>query len=309
MMDVHIGAKQVKLPDFLIVGAARSATTSLYYYFKNYGEIYMPVRKEPWFFSYVNNPPHYSSPGAYEVVYKLEDYIDLFKISRSDQLIGEASPSYLFMHDTTIRNIKEIYGKPYEKLKIIIILRNPVERAYSHFMMHKRGYREPLDFEEAIAPETIAVRLRDNWDIFYDYVGCGLYYAQVKAYLDEFPEAKVVLYDDLVGESGKVLRDLSGFLGVDFRGDVELGTYNKSGVPRVDFLNGLINRSSLFRDFLMAVIPEPVRKRMKHKVYKFNMKPLEMSAKQKDYLSSVFVRDIENLSGLLHRDLSDWLRV
>jgi hypothetical protein len=307
-MIVQVGLKGVKLPDFLIVGAARSATTSLYYYLKNYDEIFMPVRKEPWFFSYVNNPPGYSSPGAYDVVYKLEDYIDLFKTSRSDQIIGEASPSYLFMHDTTIRNIKDVYGKPYEKLKIIIILRNPIERAYSHFMMHRRGYKEPLDFEEAIAPETIAARLRDNWDIFYDYVRCGLYYAQVKAYLDEFPETKVVLYDDLVGESSKVLRELCGFLGVDFRGDIILERLNKSGVPRLGMLNKLINGSSLFKDFLMAVIPEPVRKLMKHKVYKFNMKPLKMNTKQEEYLSSTFGKDIENLSRLLKRDLSNWLQ-
>jgi len=306
-MIVPVDLKEVKLPDFLIVGAARSATTSLFYYLKNYDEIYMPIRKEPWFFSYVNNPPGYSSPGAYDVVYKLEDYIDLFKASRGDQIIGEASPSYLFMHDTTIRNIRDVYGKHYKKLKIIIVLRDPVERAYSHYMMHKRGYREPLDFEEAIAPETIAVRLRDNWDIFYDYVSCGLYYAQVKAYLDEFPEVKVFLYDDLAGESGKVLRELCGFLGVDFRDDVIFERLNKSGVPRLGMLNKLINGSSLFKDFLMAVIPEPVRKRMKHKVYKFNMKPLKMNPKQESYLSSAFGKDIENLSRLLNRDLSKWL--
>lgn len=307
-MIVQVDLKEVKLPDFLIVGAARSATTSLYYYLKTYDEIYMPLRKEPWFFSYVNKPPDYSSPGAYEVVHRLGDYIDLFKASRSDQIIGEASPSYLFTHGRTITNIKDVYGELYEKLKIIIILRNPVDRAYSHFMLHKRGYREPLDFEKAIAPETISVRLRDNWDIFYDYVGCGFYYAQVKAYLDEFPEVKVVLYDDLAGESGNVLRDLCGFLGVNFRDDVKLGTYNKSGVPRIGFLNALINRSSLIQGFLMAVIPQPVRMRMKHKVNKLNMKPVGMSLKQKDYLSSAFGKDIENLSRLLNRDLSNWLR-
>jgi len=306
-MIVPVDLKEVKLPDFLIVGAARSATTSLFYYLKNYDEIYMPIRKEPWFFSYVNNPPGYSSPGAYDVVHKLEDYIDLFKASRGDQIIGEASPSYLFMHDTTIRNIRDVYGKHYKKLKIIIVLRDPVERAYSHYMMHKRGYREPLDFEEAIAPETIAVRLRENWDIFYDYVSCGLYYAQVKAYLDEFPEVKVFLYDDLTGEEGKALRELCGFLGVDFRDDVKLGTYNKSGVPRVEFLNGLINRSSLIKDFLMAVIPRSVANLLRHKVYKFNMKPAKMSPKQEEYLSSAFGKDIENLSRLLNRDLSKWL--
>ena len=70
------------------------------------------------------------------------------------------------------------------------------------------------------------------------------------------------------GGPGKALRELCEFLSVDFREDVKLGIYNKSGVPKSDFLNGLINKQSLFKDFLMAVVPEQVRKRMKHKVYK-----------------------------------------
>lgn len=175
-MIVQTGSEESRLPDFLIVGAARSATTPLFYYLKNYGEIYMPARKEPWFFSYADNPPDYSSPGAYDVVSRLEDYAALFKAARPDQIIGEASPSYLFTHDTAIRNIKNVYGGLYENLRIIIILRNPAERAYSHFMLHKRGYKEPLDFEKAIEPGTIAARRRDNWDIFYDYTGCGADY-------------------------------------------------------------------------------------------------------------------------------------
>lgn len=79
---------------------------------------------------------------------------------------------------TSSRTIQRygIYGGLYEKLRIIIILRNPAERAYSHFMLHKRGYKEPLDFEKAIEPGTIAARRRDNWDIFYDYTGCGADY-------------------------------------------------------------------------------------------------------------------------------------
>lgn len=307
-MIVQVGSKEVRLPDFMIVGAARSATTSLHYYLNSYEGISIPL-KEPWFFSYVDNPPGYSSPGAYNVISRLEDYISLYKNIPSSRIIGDASPSYLYTYDTTIRNIKDIYGELYEILKIIIVLRNPIERAYSHFMMHKRGYKEPLDFEEAIAPEIIAARLRDNWDIFYDYVGCGQYYAQVKAYIEAFPHVKVLLYDDLTGGPGKALRELCEFLSVDFREDVKLGIYNKSGVPKSDFLNGLINKQSLFKDFLMAVVPEQVRKRMKHKVYKFNMRSLKMNPKQEEYLSSAFGKDIENLSRLLNRDLSGWLRV
>ena len=307
-MIVKTGSTESKLPDFLIVGAARSATTSLFYYLKNYDEIYMPARKEPWFFSYADNPPNYSSPGAYDVVYKFEDYEALFRAARPDQIIGEASPSYLFTYAAAIRNIKNVYGELYDKLRIIIILRNPAERAYSHFMLHKRGYKEPLDFRKAIEPDTIAARRRDNWDIFYDYTGCSLYYEQVKAYVEEFPHVKVLLYEDLARNPVKTLREICEFLSVDYREDVKLERLNKSGVPKFELLNEIINKSSFLKDFLMAVIPMTVRKRMKHKAYTLNMKPTGMSREQMDALSPFYARDIENLSELLGRDLSVWLK-
>ena len=306
-MIVQTGSEESKLPDFLIVGAARSATTSLFYYLKNYDEIYMPARKEPWFFSYAGNPPDYSSPGAYDVVSKLDDYAALFKAARPDQIIGEASPSYLFTYSAVIRNIKDVYGGLYDKLRIIIILRNPAERAYSHFMLHKRGYKEPLDFRKAIEPDTIASRRRDNWDIFYDYTGCGLYYEQVKAYMEEFPHVKVLLYEDLVQDPRKTLTDICEFLSVDYREDVKLERLNKSGVPKFELLNEIINKSSLLKDFLMAVIPVSVRKRMKHRAYMVNMKPVGMSEEYREYLRPFYVKDVENLSALLKRDLSVWL--
>ncbi|HML94947.1 MAG TPA: sulfotransferase [Thermodesulfobacteriota bacterium] len=306
-MIVQTGSEESKLPDFLIVGAARSATTSLFYYLKNYDEIYMPARKEPWFFSYAGNPPDYSSPGAYDVVSKLDDYAALFKAARPDQIIGEASPSYLFTYSAVIRNIKDVYGGLYDKLRIIIILRNPAERAYSHFMLHKRGYKEPLDFRKAIEPDTITARRRDNWDIFYDYTGCGLYYEQVKAYMEEFPHVKVLLYEDLVQDPRKTLTDICEFLSVDYREDVKLERLNKSGVPKFELLNEIINKSSLLKDFLMAVIPVSVRKRMKHRAYMVNMKPVGMSEEYREYLRPFYVKDVENLSALLKRDLSVWL--
>ncbi|WP_421020764.1 sulfotransferase domain-containing protein, partial [Klebsiella pneumoniae] len=86
---------------------------------------------------------------------------------------------------------------------------------------------------------------RDNWDIFYDYISCGLYYAQVKAYLEELPQVKVILYEDLAGEPGKALREICEFLSVDFREDVKLERLNKSGIPKFGLLNELINKSPL----------------------------------------------------------------
>ncbi|MCC6713173.1 MAG: sulfotransferase domain-containing protein [Candidatus Dadabacteria bacterium] len=114
---------------------------------------------------------------------------------------------------------------------------------------------------------------------------CGLYYEQVKAYIEGFPHVKVLLYEDLAQNPGKTLREICEFLSVDYREDVKLERLNKSGVPKFELLNEIINKSSLLKDFLMAVIPMTVRKRMKHKAYMLNMKPVGIPLEQMVSLS------------------------
>lgn len=306
-MIVNIDKKEVKLPDFLIVGAAKSGTTTLYYYLKQYTEIFLPPIKEPRFFSFVNNPPNYSYPGPYEVTWKLEDYIDLFKGSKINQLIGEASPSYLYTHERAIKNMKDVYGDDYKKLKIVIILRNPIERAYSQFMMNKRNYTEPFDFEQAFLQETIATRLNNNWNIFFDYISAGLYFSQVKAYLNEFSNVKILFYDDLVENQAQLIKELCEFLNVDFRDDLGVGRYNVSGAPRVDYINKLISEPSRLKNFVKKVLPRDIRQEIRNITSKINLKPVEMSMQQRKYLSSIFKEDVHNLSKLFNKDLSKWL--
>lgn len=119
---------------------------------------------------------------------------------------------------------------------------------------------------------------------------------------------KVLLYEDLAQNPGKTLREICEFLSVDYREDVKLERLNKSGVPKFELLNEIINKSSLLKDFLMAVIPMTVRKRMKHKAYMLNMKPVGIPLEQMDYLYPFYAGDIENLAALLERDLSVWLK-
>ena len=307
-MIVNYKAKEIKLPDFLIVGAAKSGTTSLYYYLRHHSDIFMSFLKEPWFFSFVNSPPNYASPEPlHGVIWKLEDYIDLFKDSKSNQLMGEASPSYLYTYERTIKDIKNIYGENYKKLKIIIILRNPVERAFSQFMMFKRENMEQLDFKHALSLETIEARLKNNWNIFYDYIGFGLYFNQVNAFANEFPSLKILFYDDLVENQTLVLKELCEFLNIDFLNDLKLNRYNKSGIPRINYLNKLITEPSWLKNVVKIISSQEFRQKIKHKIFELNLKSAHMSKMEKGYLSVIFNDDVHNLSNLLNRDLTVWL--
>ncbi|MFW6230136.1 MAG: sulfotransferase domain-containing protein, partial [Halanaerobium sp.] len=129
-----------RLPDFLIVGAAKSGTTSLYHYLKAHPSIYMPDIKEPCFFSSYSVPYETFKKNIYPAneknrVRELDRYKKIFATSEQYKSCGEASTHYLFQFEVSINNIKKIYNEQYKQLKIIIILRNPIKAAYSNFRM------------------------------------------------------------------------------------------------------------------------------------------------------------------------------
>jgi len=142
-----------KLPNFLIVGAAKSGTTSLYHYLKQHTEIYMSSIKEPKFITsqFLTFPFKGTGDEKVEqnIIKSFREYCNLFKDVNNDKMIGEASADNLYFFKKAINIITHYLKKP----KIIIILRNPIERAFSHFNQFIRDNREYLSFEEALKEE------------------------------------------------------------------------------------------------------------------------------------------------------------
>ena len=123
---------ELKLPDFLIIGAARSGTTSLYYSLRRHPGVFMPDLKEPFYLSFVDEIPEFTGLHFLrERMWTTRDYAELFAEAGDGQLLGEASTSYLYMYEKTIANIQQVYGRAAESLRLIAILRNPVERTFS----------------------------------------------------------------------------------------------------------------------------------------------------------------------------------
>src|SRR5690242_1148638 len=110
---------QEVLPNFLIVGAAKGGTTSLYYYLKQHPEVFLSVVKEPCFFCYANKTPNYKHSKDTVVDFKI--YKKLFETAKNYKAIGEASSTYLFMYEETIKNIRDFIPDA-TNVKIIIIL-------------------------------------------------------------------------------------------------------------------------------------------------------------------------------------------
>ncbi|MFH0818640.1 MAG: sulfotransferase [Patescibacteria group bacterium] len=298
------------LPNFLIVGAAKCGTTSLADYLHQHPQIFMPDTKESKFFSDMNE--NYQGPGDdvalnNVIVRNLGEYEKLFSSVKNEIAIGEASPDYLFYHDQSVAKIKKILGD----IKIIIILRNPVERAYSQYLHFIRDFRENLPFNMGLEQETI--RRQNNWEWGWQYKKAGLYYKQVKDFLDNFSQVKIYLFDDLRTKPLNIIKDIYQFLQVDdnFVPDISR-RHNVSGIPKNKFLYNLLHKPAPLKDelksILKKIIPEKSWNNMRDQVKAKNLKKIPMDPETKKQLTKYYQLDIEKLSKLINRDLSSWIK-
>jgi hypothetical protein len=198
----------MRLPDFLIIGAARCGTTWLYECLKAHPEIYLPASKRP--------EPHFFMKQA-EYARGLRYYSDRYFTDVGSALVaGEASTSYLYRPYVAPRIARHL-----PDVKLIVILRNPVDRAFSNYIVSRRNGLETLPFSRAIREE--AARLAHPQSDFereicpFAYIDRGRYHAQLACYLALFPRDRlhVLLFDDVVHEPAEVLRSTQAFLGVD----------------------------------------------------------------------------------------------
>ncbi|MCY7410839.1 MAG: sulfotransferase domain-containing protein [Chitinophagales bacterium] len=221
---------------------------------------------------------------------------------------GESSTTYLFFYQKCIANIKRIHPNP-EQVKIVIALRNPVDRAYSQYMHKLRDGAESLSFEEALDKEQW--RKENNWHFDYQYVQRGFYYEQVKAFLENFSSTKIYLSEDLRNDAAGVVNSLEEFLGIeklplDFGGEL-----NASGEGKIESLNKFLKKENPLKKFVGSLFPKALRRRMRLKVqstvYKYNLEKKEMNPETRERLKKIFHDDVQKLQELIGRDLSSWL--
>ncbi len=297
------------LPNFLVVGAAKSGTTSLYHYLKQHPEIYMSPMKEPQFFCFFNNKPQFQGPSSlgYNRGYisDLTTYEDLFNKVTCERAIGECSTFYLY-YPNTAKTIKHYLPD----VKIIIILRNPVERAYSFYLFAIMKGIETLSFEEGLSSEKD--RLINNWVPIHYYKSFGLYYQQVKKYIDTFgrDKVKIYLFEDLSNEPIDMLRDIWDFLDVDNKSIPDLSIQNRTGLPKIKIVDYITHKPFAFKSLVKPYIPQVVLKRIRKLIiksnYAYDNKP-KMSEKTREFLKGIFRDDILKLQSLIQMDLSGWL--
>ena len=294
------------LPNFLIVGAAKSGTTSLYAYLDQHPDIYFCPVKEPCFFS----------DGNPRLVRTDLEYEGLFNTRTSEKSVGEASVSYLYDPEAPIK-IKALL----KEVKIIIILRNPVDRAYSQWgqIFYQLGY-EKLSFEDALKEEDARMSLRafgkdaPFYYGFYHYFHVGLYYEQVKRYFDIFGRDRVQIhiFEEFINDPGRTCKEIFSFLDIDPAFVPILEKHNVAA----SFRFGSLHTFLLSPPLTLTKVFQSLPMRLKLFIYSvarslFRMNLQDMSRpplekRIRDRLMERYRENIHQLEKLLGRDLSIW---
>ncbi|MBS0579622.1 MAG: sulfotransferase [Proteobacteria bacterium] len=283
----------VNLPNFFIVGTQKAGTTSLYHYLGQHPDIFVSPIKEPGYFAPEQTPEKHR--------FSWERYQALFADVSHEQAIGEATATYLWSH-TAAQNI----AAHIPSARIIIVLRNPIERAFSQYLHMRsagatqRSFRDQINHALTTPPGEFGLE--------WPFLELGRYGEQLPRYFASFPRSQIhiALYEDFERSAIQLAQELFAFLGVaaDFTPDVS----HRHNVPRVHRLPGLVSalRKSAAWPHLRQLVPVGLRggtlSLLAHR-----RRPLCIDRSDRAFLAEYYADDIARLSSLLQRDFRHWL--
>ena len=286
--------------NFFIVGAPKSGTTSLYNYLNQHPEIVMSSQKEPDYFSdyKIQKQGLYYTKNRIDTI---EKYIKLFDTTKKKVIYGEASVSYLFYEDIA-KNIKEYNSDA----KIIILLRNPIDRAFSHYLMDYRLGFVKDTFENIIFKKT---NHKDRDLFFQQYLSVGEYAKQIERYLDVFAKKDILIidYEDFSLDLNITIKRIFSFLNVNdkFLPDLKV-SHNKFVVSKNILIRFLYSYSRI-RNLISFILPQFLLIYIRHIFFQDWNKP-QISNKTRTKLKDYFADDIMSLSNILDKDYSRWIK-
>lgn len=285
------------LPNFLIIGAHKAGTTSLHRYLQQHPEVFLPVLKEARYFSYnPGEPPAPTSPFAWgeriHPVKTWEQYQRLFAAVATETAVGEASPCYLNNPHAPLRISETLPG-----VRLIASLRDPVDRAYSGYLMAVRNGQETRPFVDILRERT-------------DWHATLAYYEPCRRWLGCFPRNRLMFIraETLQAQPAAVLEDIFSYLGVDpgFAVDTSV-QFNAGGMPRSNRLHRIL--TGRYVKVLRPFVPDTLRG-MLRPLKRANLRRApRLSAEQRADLIDLLRDHILRLQDLLQIDVSDWLEV
>ncbi|MGV6827643.1 MAG: sulfotransferase domain-containing protein [bacterium] len=296
-------------PNLFIVGVQKAGTSALAGWLSQHPQVFMSFPKEPGYLAFGDAGYQFRdgnglfTPAHDFVVDSLEDYLALFDSAGTDiPVMGEASTWYF-----AIPGMAQRIQAFNQEARVIVVLRNPVDRAYSAWCHARRDNMEPMEtFSAALDAEP------DRNDIEYllRYTEMSCYSEHLAEYQECFgTRLQVLFYQDLRDQPDRLFAQVCDFLSIDRDVNIDFGQrYNASGQPRVKTLQALVGMHRL-RKFVRGFIPYSVLVKIKQGIDRVNLQPFPaLPEVDRQRLIREFRADIEALMELTGRDLQSWLK-
>lgn len=298
-IPLQTSSLQEKLPDFFLLGAAKSGTTSLHHYLRQHPVLYLPKVKELDFFD--------APEEQFEA--NLDWYLRYFR-DTDGQVTGEATPLYFRRSGLVPGRMRRLYGNTAPRF--LLLLRDPVDRAYSHYLHKVSQGTEPLSFEEALEAEhECPKQKRRAWKSYFQD---GLYAERLEAWYDHFPPEQflILLSSDLQQHPRATLRSIFRFLGVDPRAKIDTSSrLNRTPERQSRTLGMLLSvLPSWIPPLLRSRTPESLRLWVEQLVRRRSTSDRDrpdLDHQIERQLRSVYEPHVRRLAHLIDRDLSSWL--
>ena len=289
-------------PDFIVVGAAKAGTTALYWYLADHPQVFMSRVKETNYFAFGLDESGrwlYGDPELHHFpIRTLDAYERSFEGAGDARAVGEASPIYLECPQSATRIRDTI-----PDARIICGLRDPVDRAYSDYLMYLRARGRRLDPARELTPSAAWARPDAHW------MQISLYHEALRRYFDVFPRERifVFLFDDLKADQASLVRDIYRFLGADDGFVPDFDTpHNIGGMPSSMLLERVFTNDSLRRavdPWIPKRAADWARRTRTRNLRRAPRLPSELAKE----LREPFRDDIGKTGELIGRDLSLWL--
>ncbi|GFE67615.1 sulfotransferase [Chroococcus sp. FPU101] len=296
----------MKLPNFLIIGVQKAGTSSIYGYLRQHPQVYMSPIKETNFWTNISKDSQLNETSSqHKRITTFEQYTQLFEGVQDEIAIGEASPNYLFHYQSSL----ELIHQHLPNAKLIAIIRDPSERAYSDYLMHIRDAK--------YGGKTLVEQLKTSSQTSYTLLK-GLYYQPLKHFIDKFgsEQVKVYLYEDLCQAPIQFMQGMYEFLGVDPTFYPDMSYKAQQGkLPKNQAVNNLLRTDNPIRtaaaNTLKMFLPLEIRQNIRNQLLEVNSidkKQVPLSAEDRKLLVNYYRDDILKLQDLINRDLSAWLK-
>ncbi len=292
----------IQLPGFLCVGAAKSGTTSLHEILSAHPDIYLPERKEIHFFE---NDENYSKG--------LKWYEQYFLAYKNEKITGEITADYMF-YDYVPKRIATALGN---QVKLIYMLRDPVDRAYSEYLFNVRrgffkgSFLQAIEHEKKFDPTQFQNR-------YFTHIYRSMYAGHISNMFNEFNERAnhhfIIFEEDFKKNKEATFTNLFQFLDVPYHALQFDQVYKPAYVPRFQSLQQLVFKPNRLRKFVRRLLPSyKFRRKIKDQLLpainksSVAVEKLDPVIKQ-ELVKKYFYDDIQKTQDLIQRDLSIWLR-